>query len=191
MSTTTTTLFILLATVAVSFSSSSSCCECSKGVDSGSDLFSFSGAAASDCSRCCKSFSSEYSSGSTRSTETCSSHSSILRKAPCDGQQQQEDAEVGAAAPASCGQCNINLGYHDRVDCCSKQGASCKFLEAYYPTRPEGLCVEQQQQQKQQQAEVSVCPGCSATPTRAACALIHGCCKCCAEPNPCAQVALQ
>eukprot|EP00657_Telonema_sp_P-1_P008988 TRINITY_DN3179_c0_g1_i3.p1 TRINITY_DN3179_c0_g1~~TRINITY_DN3179_c0_g1_i3.p1 ORF type:complete len:171 (-),score=48.98 TRINITY_DN3179_c0_g1_i3:233-745(-) len=30
------------------------------------------------------------------------------------------------------------------------------------------------------------CPGCSANPTKAQCELIHGCCRCCAIPNPCA-----
>ena len=29
------------------------------------------------------------------------------------------------------------------------------------------------------------CPGCNSDPTPAACAVIHGCCKCCAKPNPC------
>merc|ERR1711964_95742 len=31
------------------------------------------------------------------------------------------------------------------------------------------------------------CPGCTQKPTPAACAVIHGCCKCCAKPNPCLQ----
>ena len=34
-------------------------------------------------------------------------------------------------------------------------------------------------------ASVGVCPGCGPNVTSAACALIHGCCKCCAKPNPC------
>ena len=32
---------------------------------------------------------------------------------------------------------------------------------------------------------VSECPGCGPDVTPAACAVIHGCCKCCAKPNPC------
>eukprot|EP00658_Telonema_sp_P-2_P017602 TRINITY_DN16855_c0_g1_i3.p1 TRINITY_DN16855_c0_g1~~TRINITY_DN16855_c0_g1_i3.p1 ORF type:complete len:154 (-),score=35.40 TRINITY_DN16855_c0_g1_i3:292-753(-) len=34
-------------------------------------------------------------------------------------------------------------------------------------------------------SKLDECPGCSANPSEAECALIHGCCACCAKPNPC------
>jgi len=61
------------------------CCACSKGTDSGSDLFLFSALGFSDCQTCCRdetnAGSSLYHSGKIESADVCSHHGS--RKASC------------------------------------------------------------------------------------------------------------
>ena len=178
------------------------CCRCaaqdSEGNEVNSGVFLFQNT--SKCSlTCCQNWNSSYTVYSSENTSTCSS---VTHKtATCSGN-------------ANC-YCNT-LSYPDRVSCCAKQAPQCKFLQAYYPTRPQGLCVrnrtllqesntdghglrdperlltkfnntEPSSDQEAHHTGVGECPGCSSNPSKAACELIHGCCVCCSVPNPCQQ----
>ena len=78
---------------------SSMCCECIKGVDSGSDLFSFEVGNASSCTACCEAAGSEYHSAKSWASATCTAHPHATASCTAVG----TDCTI-AADPARC--CN-------------------------------------------------------------------------------------
>lgn len=101
------------------------CCTCSTaGNDNGhAGVFLFHNA--TKCSLiCCQNWNASYT---------------VIREEDASVCTATKPKSVLCSGDANCS-CNT-LSYPDRVSCCKSLSPQCKFLEAYYPTRPEGLCV--------------------------------------------------
>eukprot|EP00117_Sycon_ciliatum_P008881 scpid45783/ scgid11400/ len=175
------------------------CCRCSVDSDEGKalaeDLFLFYNASRCNLT-CCQNWNSSFTSVTEEDRAVCSSSHSGSAAAPA-----HKTAFCSGWANCSCN----TLSYPDRVNCCANFSPTCTFLQAYYPTRPQGLCVRNHtefQLGEEGQADISAndqnvvggehhlekvqeCPGCSSNPSEAVCELMHGCCVCCSKPNPC------